>query len=161
MIYLNSTWVDAGLSASCTFLNPKFGNALCHGSGHASHLFNVFNELWKREHRSGKGDCIISTFHLVHNDIYLTKVILTALFSCISWLRFRHKIHNRIPNQCSIDHKIVVFYLRNTAPLPHRSGASLCMCSVAQQPSVLIVIYYSWGVINQSGHWARPAVSQL
>ena len=45
------TWVNAGLSTCCTFFNTKFWNALCHSTGHASHLFNVFNELYKWKHR--------------------------------------------------------------------------------------------------------------
>lgn len=43
--YWYATWVDASLSAGGTFFNPQFRNALCHSFGHASHLFNFFDEL--------------------------------------------------------------------------------------------------------------------
>lgn len=78
MIYLSSTWVDAGLSASSTFFNTKFWNALRHGSRHASHFFNVFNELYKKKkHRSEQNDSMMrdynTTAFIFVDDVYLTK----------------------------------------------------------------------------------------
>lgn len=101
MIYLYSTWVDAGLSASSTFFNTKFWNALRHGSRHASHFFNVFNELLKGKHRSEQNVCMMrdyytTTFIFVY-DVYLTKTArdtkvvkgfaLTAVLAvCHDWI---------------------------------------------------------------------------
>lgn len=101
MIYLSSTWVDAGLSASSTFFNAKFWNALRHGSRHASHFFNVFNELYKKK----KTQVWTEWLHderLQHYCIYLCgwrlphknctrhqgckKVCICSSISSLSWL---------------------------------------------------------------------------
>lgn len=47
---LYCTWVNAGLSTCSTFLNAKFRNSLYHSSGHAAHLFDLLNELYRGKH---------------------------------------------------------------------------------------------------------------